>query len=34
MTDEWLPEVALEVIAAANEISRLFGYSVSGVKAA
>lgn len=32
LTAEWLPEVALQVIAASNEISRLFGYSVSGVK--
>jgi len=34
MTDEWLPEVVLQVVAAANGISRLFGYSASGVKAA
>ena len=34
MTTEWLPEVALQVVAAASEISRLFGYTVSGVKAA
>jgi DNA-binding IclR family transcriptional regulator len=32
MTAEWLPEVALQVITAANEISRLFGYPASGVK--
>ena len=33
MTTEWLPEVALQVVAAANEISRQFGYTASGVKA-
>lgn len=34
MTKEWLPEVALQVTAAANEISRPFGYTASGVTAA
>jgi hypothetical protein len=34
MTTAWLPEVALQVVAAANEISRQFGYTASGVKAA
>lgn len=32
LTNEWLPEIALQVIAAANEISRLFGYSGSAAK--
>jgi hypothetical protein len=34
MTTEWLPEVALQVTAVANEISRLFGYTAFGVTAA
>jgi hypothetical protein len=34
MTMEWLPEIALQVIAAADEISRHFGYAASGVEAA
>ena len=34
MTAEWLPEVTLQVVAAANEISRQFGYTASGAKGA
>lgn len=34
MIDEWIPEVASQVIAASNEISRLFGYSAPSAKRA